>query len=105
MYVTGVTCSADFPTLNSLQSKVAGDSQATEAADVFVTKLDSTGNKLIYSTYIGGSGVDLGMAIAVDSQNNAYVAGNTTSTDFPLAHPFQKAFGGAQLPGMLLYSS
>src|SRR2546425_1545635 len=79
-YVTGSTSSTNFPTnLGAFQTALAGGS------DAFVTKLDATGSALLYSTYLGGSGGDGGMfRIAVDSLGNAYVAGHTASTDFPV---------------------
>src|SRR5438874_1208469 len=76
-YVTGHTASTDFPTANPLQSKNAGSS------DVFVAKLNASGSALIYSTYLGGSSSDFAFGIAVDSSGNAYVTGQTASTDFP----------------------
>jgi len=78
IYVTGQTQSADFPTLNPVQSCISGGINA----DAFVTKL-STAGSLVYSTCLGGTGSDIGTAIAVDSLGNAYVAGATSSTDFP----------------------
>jgi hypothetical protein len=82
-YVTGVTYSSDFPTLNPYQTDQDYD-------DVFVTKLSSTGNSLIYSTYLGGgSAGDRGYGIAVDSSGNAYVTGYTCSSDFPTLNPYQ----------------
>src|SRR5262249_10269957 len=51
--------------------------------DAFVTKLNSIGNGLVYSTYLGGSGIDEAHAIALDSADDAYVTGNTLSKDFP----------------------
>src|SRR5208337_733038 len=48
-----------------------------------------TGSALVYSTYLGGSGIDGGSGIAVDSAGNAYVTGTTLSTDFPTANPLQ----------------
>jgi hypothetical protein len=76
-YVTGVTYSVDFPTTASaLQSTYAG------AGDAFLTKVntDATGTaSLLYSTYLGGSGLDQGNGVAVDASGNAYVAGGTTS--------------------------
>lgn len=86
-YVTGLTQSQDFPTLNALQASNAGK------IDAFVSKLNSAG-ALVYSTYLGGSGVDSGNGIAVDSAGEAYVVGSTYSTDFPTANAFQSANGG-----------
>ncbi len=88
-YVTGYTTSSNFPTQTPTQGTYAGGPD-----DVFVTKFDPTGTTLIYSTYLGGSGDDVGEAIAVDSAGNAYVTGYTTSTDFPTMNAFQPANGG-----------
>ncbi len=90
-YVVGYTESADFPTsAGALQSTFGG------VSDAFVSKLDSSGATLLYSTYLGGSGTDSGHAIALDSSNNAYVTGYTFSTDFPTtAGAFQTTFAGA----------
>jgi uncharacterized repeat protein (TIGR01451 family) len=82
-YVTGETVSGDFPTKNPIQAANAG------SEDSFVTKLDSTGAALVYSTFLGGSGNDFGTSIALDSAGNAYVAGFTRSTDFPVVSPLQ----------------
>jgi hypothetical protein len=60
----------------------------------FVTKLNSAGSALAYSTYLGGSGVEYGSAIAVDSAGSAYVTGFTASRDFPTANAYQSALGG-----------
>ena len=76
-YVTGTTTSTDFPTPNASQ-----DSHAGGEYDAFVTKLNTAGSALDYSTYLGGSGHDEGLSIAVDSSGNAYVTGLTWSTDF-----------------------
>ena len=90
-YVTGYTCSSDFPT-------TAGAFQTTFGGgltDAFVTELNPTGSGLVYSTYLGGSGYDDGFGIAVDASGNAYVTGFTDSTDFPTtAGAFQTTFGG-----------
>ena len=87
-YVTGYTLSTNFPTASPLQAANAG------AADTFVTKVNAAGSALVYSTYLGGSGNDQGLGIAVDSAGNAYVAGYTGSTNFPTASPLQAANGG-----------
>jgi len=87
-YVTGNTTSTNFPTKNAIQS-VSGGGQ-----DAFVTKIDSSGSTLVDSTYFGGSGNDVGGGIAVDANGAVYVAGSTTSTNFPTANPLQAANGG-----------
>ena len=81
-YVTGYTTSSDFPLANAFQSARKG------SQDAFVTKFSPSG-ALIYSTLLGGSGNEGGEAIAVDSFGNAYVAGFTNSTDFPVLRAFQ----------------
>jgi uncharacterized protein (TIGR03437 family) len=78
-YIVGNTSSQNFPvTPGVLQSHLAG------GADIFVTKLSPDGSKLIYSTYLGGSGFDSAGAIALDSSNNVYPGGSTASADFPV---------------------
>ena len=91
-YVTGETLSSNFPiTPGALQTTFAG------VEDAFVTKLDPTGSRVVYSTYLGGSGYDLGAAVTVDALPNpsAYVTGLTGSADFPTTEgAFQITFGG-----------
>ncbi|MEK6285677.1 MAG: SBBP repeat-containing protein [Acidobacteriota bacterium] len=82
-YVTGSTGSTDFPTSNPLQGNISAGS------DGFITKFNATGTSLVYSTYLGGVGADSGNGIAVDATGNAYVAGTTSSPDFPLVNPVQ----------------
>jgi hypothetical protein len=78
-YLTGVTASADFPaTSGSFQTSRNG-----QAADVFVTKMNSDGTGLVFSTYLGGRGFDRPAGITVDSLGHAYVTGSTESQDFP----------------------
>ena len=77
-YLTGLTDSADFPTTAG-----AFDTTFNGDVDAFVTKLDASGAALGYSTYLGGSGDDLGAGIAVDGAGSAYVTGGTGSSDFP----------------------
>ena len=87
-YVAGYTDSNDFPMLGAPQGSQAG------SYDVFVTKLNSAGSALLYSTYLGGSYNDYGNSIAVDSAGNAFVAGETVSDDFPLQGALQASYGG-----------
>jgi hypothetical protein len=96
-YVTGGTASTDFPTLNPIQGTCNNCSSSylgLNYPDAFVAKLNSAGSALVYSTYLGGSGLDYGYGIAVDSAGNAYVTGTTASTDFPTANPLQPNYGG-----------
>jgi hypothetical protein len=92
-HVTGVTDSAEFPTMNPLQPEIRGPT------DVFVSKLSPNGAALVYSTYLGGSRSDgvsndflldagwalirTSMAITVDLTGATYVTGLTRSSDFP----------------------
>ena len=79
-YVTGSTSSTNFPTVNAFQSTLITNSQAA-----FVSKFNVAGTALIYSSYLGGSGVfQNGWDIAVDTAGNAYIAGRTTALDFPV---------------------
>jgi Tol biopolymer transport system component len=87
-YVTGFTTSTDFPTANPPQAVLGGP------YDAFVAKLTPDGSALVYSTYLGGSGIDVGLGIAVDTLGSAYVSGETGSTDFPTASPLQPVSGG-----------
>ena len=84
-YVAGLTSSLDFPTVSPMQPKCAasGGTFNQVCNDAFVAKLSAAGNALVYSTYLGGHLVDKAQAIAVDAAGNAYVAGATSSNDFP----------------------
>lgn len=76
VYVAGLTSSLNFPTLNPFQATNGG------GLDAFVTKLDAQG-RIVYSTYLGGSGSEEAAGIAVDSSGSAYVTGLTQSANFP----------------------
>jgi len=89
-YVTGFTSSADFPTTTG-----AFDTALGESSDAFVTKLNASGSALVYSTFLGGTDRDNGEDIAVDASGNAYVTGDTFSTDFPTTTgAFDTTFNG-----------
>lgn len=88
-YLIGDTDSSNFPTLGAVQSTKRG------STDAFVTRLNASGTALDYSTYLGGSGIDGGTAIAVDAAGSATVTGFTASADFPLAAAAQTVIGGA----------
>jgi Beta-propeller repeat len=79
-YITGGTMSSDFPTTSAVYDT---SFNGGVWGDVFVTKLNSTGSALLYSTFLGGSSEDRGYGVAVDGSGNAYITGSTTSSDFP----------------------
>jgi hypothetical protein len=88
VYVAGYTDSTDFPlaTLGSLP---------TGADHVFVAKLDSTGSNLVYADYLGGNAQDYGYALVLDSANEVYVTGPTSSSDFPVVNSYQASLLGS----------
>ncbi len=92
-YVTGRTSSTDYPCLNQYQTDMPG-------YDVFVTRLDTTragSSGLLYSTYLGGEGWDVGYGIAADAGGNAYVTGDTESTDFPTLNQYMSDPGNGSI--------
>src|SRR5262249_52417617 len=89
-YVTGSAGSLDFPTKNPIQATQGG------SGDAFLAKLNPAGSALVYSTFLGGIGIDMGSAVAVDAAANAYIVGTTFSADFPTKNPFQSAKGAQQ---------
>lgn len=97
-YVTGLTSSTDFPTTSGVFQSTFGAGQYHG----FVTRLNPSGTALMYSTYLGGSGNDRGLGIAVDGSDNAYVTGDTTSTNFPVtAGAFKSTCSGGPFHGFV----
>jgi hypothetical protein len=92
LYVTGTTTSADLPQAGQPQPQFAGPGNAN-FGDAFVAKLNAAGDALVYLTYLGGAGEDIGDAIALDGAGNVYLTGMTESTDFPLQAAYQPAPG------------
>ena len=98
VYVTGSTYSSNFPVYNATQPRIGG------GEDAFVAELSSSGNVLLFGTYIGGSGgtpglEECGNAVAVDVSGNLYVAGVTSSINFPTtagAYQATLTYGGAE---------
>jgi hypothetical protein len=83
-YLTGFTDSPNFPTTAGAYDRTCGtDGNCNDSGDGFIAKLNAAGSGLIYSTFIGGSGDDTPVDIAIDSGGAAYVTGDTSSTDFP----------------------
>jgi uncharacterized protein (TIGR03437 family) len=87
-YITGETSSERFPTQGPVQAAFGGN------VDAFVAKLNAAGSALVYSTYLGGSGLDYGLGIAAGGSGNAFVTGHTTSLNFPAVDALQAVSGG-----------
>jgi hypothetical protein len=90
-WITGETSSTNFPTTAG-----AADTTYNGNIDAFVTKLNTAGTALVYSTYLGGAASsDRGFGLAVDGAGNAYVTGETSSNNFPTtAGAFDTTFNG-----------
>jgi hypothetical protein len=89
-YVAGQTQSTAFPTTAGALQKSNGGG----ISDCFVSKLNPAGSSLAYSTFLGGSALDLCTGIAVDASGNAYVTGSTYSSNFPVVGPLQNSLLG-----------
>ena len=99
VYLVGTTRSVAFPTTSGVfQENFAGEINGCEVPfgadynceDIFVTKLSTEGDGILWSTYLGGNRVEVGRAIAVDHTGGVYVSGYTGSADFP---PYGMDFG------------
>ena len=91
IYITGLTSSRDFPTVNAFQPAHGGGS-FLGGIDAYVAKLSRDGSKLMYSTFLGGTGHDSGFGIAVDSERCALITGSTGSPDFPIKNADPASF-------------
>ncbi|MBI4392212.1 MAG: SBBP repeat-containing protein [Euryarchaeota archaeon] len=95
-YLSGSTSSDNFPTtagaFQTTRSKASSENACCLVQDAFVTKLNSAGTALTFSTFLGGKGHDYAGKMSVDANGNIYIAGTTTSDDFPVtANAFQRA--------------
>jgi uncharacterized repeat protein (TIGR01451 family) len=113
-YVTGRTTSTNFPVVGGFQTALGDPS-----GDAFITKINAAGNAFLYSTYLGGNGLDQGQGIVADPLHPGivYVTGDTSSTNFANTNGFQLTTGGngdafvakvnttAAGPASLLYST
>ena len=88
-YITGRTGGYNFPLRNAFQKTLGGGHN-----DAYVTKLAPAGNEIIFSSYLGGSGTDIGRGIALDADGAVYVTGDTTGGSFPVRKAFQKSHNG-----------
>jgi hypothetical protein len=82
-FVTGFTESTNFPVVNAITNQLLG------LSDVFITKINAQGSAFIYSTFLGGEGVDHGGSIAVDPNGFACITGYTLSETFPVLNGYQ----------------
>jgi hypothetical protein len=94
-YVVGVA-RENFPIVNAVQTNHGGGD------DGFLLKLDPDGQSALYATYLGGANGDGCTGIAVDANGSAYVAGNTSSTNFPTQNAIQPGFGGGASDGFVV---
>ncbi len=90
VYLIGSTTSASFPITKAVQLSIGG------GVDGFITKLDSSGSGLLFSTFVSGSGPDHATRLALDAAGNAYVVGDTRSSDFPTHNAYQGSLSGIQ---------
>ncbi|MFZ6028874.1 MAG: SBBP repeat-containing protein [Chloroflexota bacterium] len=111
VYISGVTWSDDFPTVNAYQPLFNRGTQTCEptpCADAFVAKLNPAGNSLAFSTYLGGSNADnsglteagdsrgASSGIGLDSAGNVYVTGVTLSMNFPVVNAYDSTIDTGQ---------
>jgi hypothetical protein len=86
-YITGATTSTDFPIVAGTAIQTTNNAATTQTGTALVSRIDPTKvgvGSLVYSTFIGGSKGESGLGVAVDVGANAYITGNTLSTDFPM---------------------
>lgn len=93
IYIAGETNSRDFPTVLPTQSALSGDKNCNEGKDdcndAFIAKLSNDGSILLFSTYLGGDNKEIARSIVVDNEENVYIAGVTTSYNFPIKNEIQ----------------
>lgn len=90
MFIAGHTTSSNLPVLSAYDTSHNGDK------DAFAAKLAPSGDALVYSTYVGGSGLDAAWALAVDDAGGLYLAGATLSSNFPVTIPPLRKMGGVE---------
>jgi hypothetical protein len=88
VYITGGTCSSDFPTPGAFDPSYNG------GCDAFVAKVNPSGSALVYASFLGGSDIDWGNGITVDASGAVYITGGTYSSDFPTPGAFDPSYNG-----------
>jgi hypothetical protein len=99
--IVGETESSDFPNVNAYQTTFGGGicDDAEPCDDFFVTQLSADGTSILYSTFLGGTEEDDGMAVAVDANGFIYVTGYAGSSNFPTVNALDDTFGGGTCSG------
>lgn len=109
VYLTGATSSTDFPvTPGAFQARYNTSNPGSGyyvLGDAFIAKLSSSGNALVFATYLGGTSSNSASGIAVDSSGNIYVSGATYSTDFPVTAEAYQRVNHASSPTTEGYSA
>jgi hypothetical protein len=106
IYITGLTASNTLPNKHGFQGSRASEGEGKDAFIAVFNPLAANGNDtLVYSSYYGGDGDDVGLGIAVDSDRNAYIVGSTASTDLetksPALSPLRATFQGGGFDGFI----
>lgn len=100
VYVTGYTTSSDYPVTTGVYD-TSYNGGGSYPYDVFVSKLNSSGSTLLYSTFIGGTGAELAEAMTVTGSGDVYLTGSTTSSDFPVTMGvFDNTYNGPAYPSL-----
>jgi hypothetical protein len=97
IYVAGFTQSLDFPTTPGAFQPACAAPQGAPfcSSDAFITKIDRLGSRILYSTYLGGTGSDNAAGLVVDFSGHAYITGATSSRDFPILAPYSAKLNGS----------
>jgi hypothetical protein len=95
IYITGFTSSPNFPIVNGFQKTRGG------GEDAYLLKLNNSFSSIVYSTYLGGSGDERAYGLSVDAAGNAYIAGTTGSTNFPVLSALQTKIAGGLADGFV----
>jgi hypothetical protein len=94
-YVTGYTCASDFPVTAGVVQRTFGGDCTPAGGDAFVTEVNPTGSALVFSTYLGGTGDDVGFSIGLDQSENVYITGRSSSPNYPVSQgAFQRTMAG-----------
>ncbi len=98
LYAAGPSFGPGYPaTLGAFDLSFNGDAGSYERPDVAISRYAPDGRRLLYATYLGGSGADWPHALLVNRRGELLVLGSTASADFPTRNAFQPRFGGGSM--------